>query len=403
MPLNDKWLKSGSPSVVSAGTEASGAPFQDQTAEEITPQRMRNFSYEVNQELGKSVLRDPPKVAGAYVGNVVQPPDPTQGQNGQPWLRMTTPYSAGDTNPDALQVYSINITANEVKTTWFNGNGELRSAPSLRNRIAFRCFEHHEVGGTSTGRFFEVSTNPTNTANREAMLGVYGNGHSTMPGWTVATRCPGWTDGRGRRRQLQRVDPVQYAWPEDRSWCAHFRHLGSRRRGSRQRGSFPCLFGERHSRYLGERAMTFFAPVLVGGYTPLSYARILLDDLSNSIVPLPDERYAQLGGQVVVCESLIIGTTGITSQEMLGPQCDVVQVASYDITLARDCANVSNDDGSNNGPAIVAVSDQIDADADALWRWAQGLEYYVTKTFDITWVITGGIAITTMTISLGIP
>ena len=188
MPLNDKWLKSGSPSVVNAGTEPSGAPFQDQTAEEITPQRMRNFSYEVNQELGKAVLRDPPLVAGAYVGNTAQPPPGGGGQNGPPWLRMVTPYSAGDTNSDVLQIYSINQFATQVKTTWFNGNGELRSAPSLQQRIAFRVFEHHEAGGASTQRFFEASTNPTNSANREPLLGVYGTSHATQPGWTVATR-----------------------------------------------------------------------------------------------------------------------------------------------------------------------------------------------------------------------
>ena len=150
--------------------------------------------------------------------------------------------------------------------------------------------------------------------------------------------------------------------------------------------------------------MTLPVPIEIGGFTPWQYGQELLDQLEQIVVPLPDERYAQLGGQVIACESLIVASTGIQAQEVLDtPRCDVVQVATYDITLARECANVSNDDGTNNPEAIVDVSAQIDQDADALWRWAQGLEYFWTKTFDVSWVITGGLAITTLTLTVGVP
>lgn len=136
-----------------------------------------------------AVLLDPPEVAGAYVGNVAAPPDPAQGQNGNPWLKLTQPWSATDDNPDALQFFSTSSTGQSIKTGWFNGNGELRAAPSLPNRIAGRIFEAYENrNGPSSGRFFELSTNPLNAANREALFGAYGTAHGSMPGWMVATR-----------------------------------------------------------------------------------------------------------------------------------------------------------------------------------------------------------------------
>ncbi|SBT64211.1 hypothetical protein GA0070622_1181 [Micromonospora sediminicola] len=136
-----------------------------------------------------AVLLNPPASGGSYVGNTAQPPDPAQGQSGNPWLKLTQPYSGADDNPDAVQFFSTSSTGQSIKTGWFNGNGELRAAPSLPNRVAGRVFEAYENrGGPSTGRFFELSTNPSVAANREALLGAYGTGNSTKPGWVEATR-----------------------------------------------------------------------------------------------------------------------------------------------------------------------------------------------------------------------
>ncbi|QLQ37999.1 hypothetical protein [Micromonospora robiginosa] len=136
-----------------------------------------------------AVLLNPPLSGGSYVGNAVTPPLSSQGQNGQPWLRLQQPYSSTDDNPDAVQFFSTTSGGSSVKTGWFNGNGEGRSAPSTVNRIAHRVFEYAEgLGGPSTGRYAEWSTNPTNAANREPLLGGYGTGHSTKPGWIEATR-----------------------------------------------------------------------------------------------------------------------------------------------------------------------------------------------------------------------
>ncbi|WP_047893245.1 hypothetical protein [Micromonospora sp. RV43] len=136
-----------------------------------------------------AVLLNPPKSGGTYVGNVVQPPDPAQGQNGSPWLRMQAIYSADDNLPDMVQWGATTPGGLWVKTGWQNGNGEGRDAPSTANRVARRVFEYAQgAGGPSTGRFFELSTNPTQAAQREALFGAYGTGHSSQPGWMVATR-----------------------------------------------------------------------------------------------------------------------------------------------------------------------------------------------------------------------
>lgn len=138
------------------------------------------------QTSGALLLNPPPGAGGAYVGNIAQPP-PT-GQN-EPWLQMRQPYSAADSNPDSIQLFSTTAGGAPIKTNWANGNNEGRDAPSTANRIARRVFEFYEsLGGPSTGRFFELSTNPINPGLREALFGAYGTGHATQPGWMVATR-----------------------------------------------------------------------------------------------------------------------------------------------------------------------------------------------------------------------
>ncbi|MGJ3228927.1 hypothetical protein ACQEUV_26760 [Micromonospora aurantiaca (nom. illeg.)] len=136
-----------------------------------------------------AVILNPRNGQGQYVGQTVPPPDPSQGQSGEPWLKMQAGYSAGDNNPDMLQLFSTSQSGQAIKTGWWNGNGEIRAAPSAVNRVAMRAFEAYENrGGPSTGRFFEASTNPTNAGLREPLLGVYGTGNPSKPGWTESTR-----------------------------------------------------------------------------------------------------------------------------------------------------------------------------------------------------------------------
>lgn len=107
------------------------------------------------------------------------------------WLRVTMPYSASDSNEDLYQARALHSNGSTaIKTFWLNGNGEPRAAPSTVNRVAQRIFEIAEAitSGGSTEDVWQVSTNPTNSANREAYWAVRGNGHATQPGWMVGTR-----------------------------------------------------------------------------------------------------------------------------------------------------------------------------------------------------------------------
>lgn len=94
------------------------------------------------------------------------------------WLRIDTPFSAGDTNPDLLRIFNgANVTFR------WNGNGEARTIPSAINRVGSRHFEFLD-GSNDT--FWSVSTNPTNPALRVELLHVNGTLEAVRPGWTVA-------------------------------------------------------------------------------------------------------------------------------------------------------------------------------------------------------------------------
>lgn len=104
------------------------------------------------------------------------------------WFTAEAPWSAGDTNVDQMQFFNTHQSGGtRQKTFWLNGNFEGRAAPSAVNRIAFRVFEMSEGAalGASTGDVFQVSTNPTNTANRVALFAVRGTAASSLPGWGV--------------------------------------------------------------------------------------------------------------------------------------------------------------------------------------------------------------------------
>jgi hypothetical protein len=94
------------------------------------------------------------------------------------WLRIDTPFSAGDTNPDLLRIFN-----GAAKVQWWNGNGEHRAAPSTISRNGSRHFEFLD-GSDNT--FWSVSTNPANPALRVDLLHVNGTLEAVRPGWAVA-------------------------------------------------------------------------------------------------------------------------------------------------------------------------------------------------------------------------
>lgn len=136
---------------------------------------------------GNVVYKNPPLVAGSYVGNQVTAPPGSPNTVG--WFSMAAPipFSAGDTNPDFLRVSAIDEFGNTVHTTVWNGNGEGRTRPSTRARVGFRAFESAESVGYSTGQYAQWSSNPTAAGSREPYLGGWGTA-SAKPGWVEATR-----------------------------------------------------------------------------------------------------------------------------------------------------------------------------------------------------------------------
>lgn len=98
------------------------------------------------------------------------------------WVRVNTPYSAGDTNPDLLRFF--NGPAGISPTVRLNGNAELRTAPSNDARNGSRHFEFLDG---SNGTFWSVSTNPTDPLMRVDRLHVNGTLEVVRPGWTVAS------------------------------------------------------------------------------------------------------------------------------------------------------------------------------------------------------------------------
>ena len=137
--------------------------------------------------------------------------------------------------------------------------------------------------------------------------------------------------------------------------------------------------------------------------TPLAYANKLLDDL-KAACSAPEMAYAQVGQQVIGCESLIIAVTGTDAREMQtgGLNCDYSQIATFVVTLARECAIEFNDEGFDDPDEVKRVSEQMDQDGECLWKWALSIDPYLEKDFNIGFQIMGGLAITSLQLTLGV-
>ncbi len=143
--------------------------------------------------------------------------------------------------------------------------------------------------------------------------------------------------------------------------------------------------------------------------TPLAYANELLksfeDFAANNCdkpLDLPEMRYAQVGAQVVGCESLIVASTGADAREMGGLECDFLQVGTFVVTLAHECAIEFTDDGFDDPVEVARVSEQMDRDGECLWEWALSVESFMEKDFSLGFDITGGLAITSLQLTLGV-
>ena len=143
--------------------------------------------------------------------------------------------------------------------------------------------------------------------------------------------------------------------------------------------------------------------------TPLAFAQELVADLIRSYPLLPaPPAHAQIGDLVVDCAGVYATVLNLTEFPLnAGTQnCGAVTLADISVVAAHDCANVSNDDGTTNWAAQDVISAAMSADADMLWEWAakQRADAFVPTTPpSITFMITGGVAATTLGVQLPVP
>jgi hypothetical protein len=146
--------------------------------------------------------------------------------------------------------------------------------------------------------------------------------------------------------------------------------------------------------------------------TPLEFADHLRKDFESYAsefsppVGIPEMSYSKMGEPVIACGSLIVATTDLAAQPLfdnIGGVCGYIQVGTFLVALSRDCAYEMNDDGTDNVEEVVEISKQTDHDGDCLWSWALSIDPYMTKDFSLGFAITGGLAISSLQLTLGVP
>lgn len=146
--------------------------------------------------------------------------------------------------------------------------------------------------------------------------------------------------------------------------------------------------------------------------TPLEFGDHLRKDFEsyaenlNPRLAVPESSYAKMGDPVIATESFIVASTNVDATPLFdeqGGRCGYIQVGTYVIALSRDCAYEMNDDGSDNVEEVKRISNQIDRDGDALWDWALTIDGYMSKDFSLGFALTGGLAITSLQLTTGVP
>jgi len=139
--------------------------------------------------------------------------------------------------------------------------------------------------------------------------------------------------------------------------------------------------------------------------TPLEFVQKLAEELDA--LALPDPVHAQMGDVVVDCQGTTISVLNVTEQEVpFGGNCDVIQFADIVVIAARECSDVSNDDGTTDWDAQDAVSAAMDADGQILLDWADDKmsdAFFRLGRPALTFTIQGGIAFVTLTMNLPVP
>lgn len=141
--------------------------------------------------------------------------------------------------------------------------------------------------------------------------------------------------------------------------------------------------------------------------TPYEKADKILESLiclaGDSGVEMPSVRYAVLGEPVVSCASVIVTLTSINTPPEV-PACNAPQVGTFSVIISRDCANISAPNGDTIPEEAVKVADTQSTDGQLLWDLVVDMHgaMYPPSAWSIGFVVTGGLAITSMMMTANI-
>lgn len=141
--------------------------------------------------------------------------------------------------------------------------------------------------------------------------------------------------------------------------------------------------------------------------TPYAKAQQLLElieaEAENLSIALPTTRYASTGTPVVACAEVQVAAQSLELGTDAGPvECNAPQLSTFQLIIARECANYANHDGTNNPEKVAEVSALIADDADLLWAVCNAYKAFVSKRWYVNWTITGNLGITTCTLITGV-
>jgi hypothetical protein len=153
--------------------------------------------------------------------------------------------------------------------------------------------------------------------------------------------------------------------------------------------------------------------------TPIGYATAILASLVDvsGVGGLPDVQVVGVGDAVIACaEARVTFNTVALDPNPENPwACDVAETATYLVSIARECAWTSNDDGTENYEALAAVVTIVDADVAHLTALFKSFHvgeesvdggamgWGATRSGAISVVSSGALIVSTLTLTVGVP
>lgn len=142
--------------------------------------------------------------------------------------------------------------------------------------------------------------------------------------------------------------------------------------------------------------------------TPLEKGQQILDAIADEAdgrgIPLPSLRYVRVGAPVLACEAVIVGfvNTLPAPSELVPFDCGAVELATFIVTVGLDCSAAVNEDGSDNVGQMMAVSERAQDVGEVLWSFARDFDAFVSKEWNVTYGVLGGMSYITLQLTTGV-